>query len=452
MIDFDVTRLPMGVPAWTAFLNAVEAADPADESEWIEWKVTLDLRTHRDLAKIAIFIVAAANRDPDVSSRWMGGTGILIIGLEPGVVRGVKQRDPAELDDEIGRLLGPQPPAWEPRPMTYKGKPLLIITVAPPNAGDPIYTMERQTDLCGPGQVYVRRKGRSERANANDIRRLSRRLTSDRGPGLDISVDCDVGDGLPSMLFEQARVEGWLAKERDTLLQPLLEQERKEARQQRQPSSLLGLMGQAERAADIARAATTSFVEQETRTPNQFRQQVDRYISGCAAAMDDALKAIASHCLSPLSFYARNHTDKNFASLVVEVHVEGNVEGYRHRGYQASLAEYLPDRPRRWGPREKDFSAISSFVPRAPAPVMSTRPEIRNGGSTTIKFPPIDLRPRSTAELGNEVVLVVTESEATTLIGNWTATATNVDGQSTGLFHILVKGRLNVLQMLAETG
>jgi schlafen family protein len=88
-IDYDTTRLPMGSLEWTSLLAAIEAAAPEDESDWIEWKSTLDLTDKNHLAHIAKAIIAFANRDPAVASQRVEGRGLLIVGVTPGRVQGV---------------------------------------------------------------------------------------------------------------------------------------------------------------------------------------------------------------------------------------------------------------------------------------------------------------------------------------------------------------------------
>ena len=64
VIDYDTTRLPMGSLEWISLLAAIEAAAPEDESDWIEWKSTLDLTDKNHLAHIAKAIIAFAKPGP----------------------------------------------------------------------------------------------------------------------------------------------------------------------------------------------------------------------------------------------------------------------------------------------------------------------------------------------------------------------------------------------------
>jgi hypothetical protein len=74
-----------------------------------------------------------------------------------------------------------------------------------------------------------------------------------------------------------------------------------------------------------------------------------------------------------------------------------------------------------------------------PAPQQNTEPPrpsptVENGGSSTIKFVPVDLRPHEKCLLSDGIRLTATGVHPADVKRTWTATATNVNGQASGAF------------------
>jgi hypothetical protein len=65
-------------------VRAVLQADPADETDWIEWKSFRPLTIIDGRADAARHILGFANRHPDRAARSFEGYGYLLIGVQPG--------------------------------------------------------------------------------------------------------------------------------------------------------------------------------------------------------------------------------------------------------------------------------------------------------------------------------------------------------------------------------
>ena len=48
------------------------------------------------------------------------------------------------------------------------GKKVLLVTVEAPKNGDPVYMLRKSSDGARDGEVFVRKAGRTERANSVD--------------------------------------------------------------------------------------------------------------------------------------------------------------------------------------------------------------------------------------------------------------------------------------------
>ena len=134
-IDFDTTTLPTGSRGWDALVEAVYRADPADENEFIEFKANLTPTTKEGAATLAKSIVAFANRDPKVASRWFGGHALILLGVEPGSAPGTVDVDPADLHNKVNALIAQPPPRWDHNVVNYAGKRVVVIIVDPPKQG-----------------------------------------------------------------------------------------------------------------------------------------------------------------------------------------------------------------------------------------------------------------------------------------------------------------------------
>ena len=163
---------------------AVQAASAEDESDWIEWKTVLSLGLKADHCTLARHIIAMANRRVEDASRVAEGVGYILVGVEPGKRQGVEPVDPAVLSLGLERYLGWRGPRWTPFYDSIDGPPVLVITVDPPRLGDRIHTLEREFDRYRAGDVFVRKVGRTERADPGDMEYLTNRSQSADMSGL----------------------------------------------------------------------------------------------------------------------------------------------------------------------------------------------------------------------------------------------------------------------------
>lgn len=475
MIDYDVTVTPMGPLGMQRLLGAVESAHPNDESEWIEFKADLDPTSKEGAATIAKAIVAFANRDPDRAQRWCAGHAYIVIGLAPGNVAGAAEIDPAVLHDKVNMLLADPAPHWDPTPLTYAEKHVIVITVAPPRAGDPIACIGRSSGEVVDGNVYVRVPGKSERAKAADIRRLSTRLAPVGETLRDLVVT--TAGTIASVDYDDDWMTRWIEDEEDRLLAPLTPEPEPEAEpdpvtrlSSLGPAALAGLSwdlpayrkmepfirtgagmrSQAERLHDMLTER-----HEEDRTEEEYRAAVESYLDRCRERLPEAFEAIRSAEATPVTFSVTNNTDRNFTAVEIRAHVEGDVFGYHWVEDFKGWSKYVGSPPRVWGPwTETKASALGMLnncvgvkvPPYRPQTLEALRPQprIENGGSVNIECVPVDLRPGDTKELVT-VHLVADRTVMADVRVTWAATATDADGKLTGEFTIpLADERVNL--------
>lgn len=461
MIDFDTSQYPAGALGWQGLLEAIDNASAGDESEWIEFKANLDLRQRADRPVLAKAIVAFANREVARAAQHFEGRGLIVIGLEPGSLVGAPEIDPAELHDAIQPYLADPAPRWDVQYLTYIGKPVLVVTVNAPQPGDPIHCIAKDGDKVRDGEVYVRNVGKSAPAKSADLRMLSTRLLTQTGPGLDVDVFADAGDGVPLFEYPVDWVDRWVDAERDRLMAPLAPPPPEPPVEPRLHASSLGAPGLSEsllsqvsatpRLADLAASLSNPFQieHEEERTEEAYEAEVEEYLDKCRRRLPKAINTLRVALTPAVVFRARNLTEANFQRLEVHVHVEGDVKAFDGRAEFRGLSTYTPKAPRIWGPwTESRVPATPDYhhmIPSRTTPtvpyVPPAGPTIVNGGSADITFQPVDLRPHATEDLDDGILLLAGPSLDSDINCTWTATATNMNGRAEGTFAIPLRAQ-----------
>ena len=180
----------------------------------------------------------------------------------------------------------------------------------------------------------------------------------------------------------------------------------------------------------------------DRRSREEYERHVEYYLSRTAEVMRQrAFLWLERHEPAAIEVVVRNPTDRNFAEVELELHIEGDVHGF-DEAIQASLPEKWPKLP----PRPAAPNAMLSRVRYQMGKLRgdSGRTERAGGWSTVngernvlIRFVPFDLRPGKTHTLPL-VPLVVRSAVGSVLVAKWSATATNADGQVTGTFELQI--------------
>lgn len=475
-LDFDTSRAARRPLELRHLVDAVLGANAGEETDWLEWKSSLDLRSKEGQAHVARCILGFANRMPADALRTVEGHAYMVVGAEPGNAPGVNEVDSVELDRWLTAYLGADGPRWHPQWVSVDGRQVLVVAVDAPRDGDPIFAAQREGLKLMDGAVLVRRRGRTEPASSANLRQLQQRLLAGSSS---VTVDVEVASGVPLEPVGHPREEvaNWLARQRDELLAPM-----RRATAPRPPSKGVELSrlagkssglsisaieeleskqaaGEPLTAAEQADLAATNatvakalsgpaalmaagLMQREDRTPQQFEGEVDAYLEECSRVMPATLLFAAGQLLTPVVMTLVNSSDANLTDVAVHAHVEGDVLSTLPREY-ALDNERLPAPPRRWGPYRTTLfgpgydlgGLLRHAVPATPAP---PRPRIDNGGSTDIEFPPVHLRPLQRVALDPIVLWVPAALQEVRL--NWTATSTAVNGVARGSVHLPVGG------------
>lgn len=172
-------------------------ADASELTE-LEWKLHWDFSpSNPKRAGLAKHIVAMANRDPDRAAQMFAGHAYIVIGVEPGEVRGVDPLDPADVDQMLRPYTGSEI-GWHSANVEFGGKNVLVVVVDPPRWGDPVHALRKGSEDPETGEVfekqtvYVRRPGTSTPADAEELARLEKRAATKR-PRVHVSAKWNDG-------------------------------------------------------------------------------------------------------------------------------------------------------------------------------------------------------------------------------------------------------------------
>jgi hypothetical protein len=200
----------------------------------------------------------------------------------------------------------------------------------------------------------------------------------------------------------------------------------------------------------LAEKASTSAAEvfswqAEERSPEQFKDEIAQYLDRCRAAMPKVIRLAAGENLPRTRFAITNETHENYSQVRVIVHIPGDVEAVPTTS-RADNEGRLPAPPRPFGRyRVQPFGgfagALGSELTGGRLPRMTGLPwrgptpsdvAIRNGGSTTLTFSPVDLRPLEADVPLAAVVLLPQVPAESVVAASWEATSLSVRGVARG--------------------
>lgn len=407
-----------------------------------------------------------ANRDPQEAANSLGGSGIIIVGLEPGKVHGLERVDPADLESKISPYLGMNGPRWEPRWITVEGLDVLIVELGAPQAGDPPFSLERSFANYAAGQIFVRSRGATKPATQLQIQALARRFTAiETRNQLEVEVGFTLGSPISAYYWTEAEVEAFLARERRELLSSLEGYEETPAATTAPKDGWAALR---DLGATAGGAYSMTERRAETRTPEEYLKQVELYLRQARAALPDLLVDLASYLVSVPVFWISNLSTRNYRDVEISLRVDGLARAvdapYDHQDVPDVMA-LLPERPRPYGP----YTAPSSFARALQAtipipeylssgsfstPYVPTRRSVENGGSFRAELDHVDLRPsQERAEVESELVVLIPAQRVEPVVVHWRATASNVDAVAEGKFVLPTDGEpLNLLAAAMSSG
>lgn len=213
----DTGIIPLGERALQRILDHVVAVGDEAETTYLKVKSPLDMSSKATAAKIAKFLLGAANRRPQQAAQHFHGYAVLVIGAQKGSAPGVPGGTEAhELEDRLQPYLGPQFPAFEFARISVDSEHEVLFVVAqPPQEGQSIFPCYKnhqgddRRDNLEDGAIYVRGTSNTRPARSGEVLALVERARGGGKPPIELEVE------VLGPICRVARVEEVLERLRD---------------------------------------------------------------------------------------------------------------------------------------------------------------------------------------------------------------------------------------------
>lgn len=460
----DLTRFPSGEREWSEFIRRVAASGDLAERHFIELKSDIDPTSKEGAAKVAKFVLGAANRDPERAKKYLEGHAVMILGVSEDNVRGLERFEAKDLVGAVQPYVGEPGPRWDfQRIRVDDERDVIVITVVPPQAGDPIWPCCREGVGLIDGRIYIRADGETREAKSGEIRALQARASAAAGPRPDLTVA--LSGSVRRFRCDSSVLDEHLARERQRL----------EAHAPTPPRSTPAPPPpQMSSAADYLSAASTASIassvgrmfgattEPDPRSREEYLAEINEWEEKVRGAWLRFASDFAIAVTPPTRIEVCSQS--YLEEVKIRIRLDGPVRA-RQRPPDPSNFDDLPSPPRPWSPRSTlPVSLINPAdylctigVPNTAsytAPRVYSRYdniEIDNSNSVYLTVLVEELRPQDLYVSSDELTLFVPfDYDGSTITGTWTVTAKNHHRQYSGELQLEVDDVTDVTESLRE--
>jgi len=464
----DLARAPRGELAAAQLVAAVAESGDLAERHYLELKGPPDLASKVNKAKVAKFILGAANRMPDRAAEAFEGYGVMIVGITKSGIEGVPPIEMLALAQVIQPFLGAAGPRWDivRVPIENSTNQVIVILVDPPQIGQPPFICRANGDGLQSGRVYFRGDGDTREPTADELDLLMARGAARPPAPVELEVGV-VGTVVPLIVDDDRMINEYIIKVRKGLLDAIPAPEPEPKRSSAtgvalgSPDAFIGAVGLStamsrlvaeQTSAARGLAAILGSEEPEKRTADEYKAEIDAWESRFRDAWPEAVELFAGYALQANEVTVANKTQTFLHDVEVKLHLDGAVEAVEYEGYSDGPEWQdlkLPRPPRKWGPTRRDngfnpayptnWSALTSPSLYAPRPYVPSSTSWRTTGSVDVDIDVGDLRPEATfSSNGGESILVIRGEVPTSIRGTWTATARGYNEVFKGEVEVMV--------------
>lgn len=413
MTEVDLSRLPIGQMGWLGLIDYVLAADDRVERYFLEVKSGVDLNSKRDQAKVAKYILGAANRDPAQAGRRFGGHALMVLGVGDGQVVGVPPFEAKDLALTVQRLIGVDGPRWDFERISIDGHDVIVIVVDPPT-GD-VWTCRADGDGLVDGGIYVRADGETRRATGDEVRVLIARAVSKTPP---VDVDVTIEGEVLAIQIDEAELRTWVQNSAETLRKQVASTE---------PRYFRPLVA-----------------DHDLRSKQDFLAEVESWEQSALTSPEKGIIFMAGRFHKGIRVHLVNHSRTFLQDARLDINIEEGViaTDWSHEDRELPVDPF-PNRPIAWG--KKTFSLLG--LGRFDTPEVTLPPgrhgivDIRQEHPAYLTMRMDSLRPEEThVSDDDEVVLLMFSTEAPSAVtAHWRLTAQDVNDVFEGTVDIPVK-------------
>lgn len=427
--QLDLSHAPTGELSATRLVHAVAGSDDRVERHYLEVKGPLDVTSRSAAAKIAKFILGAANRQPHVASTAFEGWAVMIIGVSQGSIVGMPPVEMMELDRLVEPYVGVRGkgPLWDVVRVQVpeSDHEVLLVVVSPPTVGQPMYVCRANGDGITSGRIYMRADGETREANADEIDLLVERsrVTSVSEVNFEVEI---VGGVIPYVFDEEATLEEYLSLNKRALFDA-----------EKAPQSIAsgGLKSVRDStAASLVGAISFAFPPiAEDRSSQAYRAAISSWEAGFRERWAPAVVEYLGQLLPTMEVRITNRAKTFFEDVELHLHLEGDVKGTEILQELARRPKDfdLPSPPRPWGDRPNPGPPGLKIAPdqlhwaaQMPRSFVASNSEWKNSGSVDCTIDVGDLRPSGTwHHVDDDLVLVLPAGCADSVRVTWRITA-----------------------------
>ncbi|WP_165693257.1 ATP-binding protein [Mycobacteroides abscessus] len=436
--EYDLSQLPSGERKWRELITKVSMLGDRAERHYLEMKSEINPVDKAGGAKIAKFILAAANRDPARAARYLDGHAVLLLGISEKQVTGLPAFEAKDMESAVCRYLGDPGPQWDfQRIPVSDGRDVIVIVVDPPRAGDPIWMCCNDgPENLNDGDVYIRADGASRKAKGGDMKMLMTRMKTVGAPAADLSVTASGFAASYTCGIEP--LDRYLQRETDRLkaIAPaaeVLELPKLSA----SPLPQYPGFGAARTYYEGRDGVTDS------RTRNGYLEEIDQWESAVREAFSSWVeqRVVVACPVLQLTVVSNVYLEKIEVDIQLDRPVRAEERSESNRPIK------LPPPPRDWGIRQRPFPASLGAVPNSLMRTTETAKPLtydgvtfRESGSVTVEIHIAELRPGKPRQIRcDKFALLAPANLDGPVTGTWTATAAQDHRQYSGTIEIPVR-------------
>lgn len=345
----DLTRLPKGQRAWNEFAQELRTLDDGAERHYLEFKSELDPTSKPGAAKIAKFILGAANRSISRAERVLEGFALFVVGISKGELVGIPAFEVKDLEQIVCKFVGvgTDGPGWDLHYVpALDARQVLIIQVDPPKATDTLWTCRADGDGLKDGAIYLRVEGATRDAHGNEIRALLAEKVASAQP--EAEVDVTVTGIALRCTCDSSVIDDYIDKQRERLLEAMPKPKpRSPARDA--IAGYGGIFAGMDQFTAITGAYNSShdpYRQPEKRTVEQYHTEIDQWEAQVRARWTGAVDRIAGYSGNTVQIKVVNRSQLFMEDVEVQVHVEGAIVGVKAVGSgKFAFSAGLPDTP-----------------------------------------------------------------------------------------------------------
>ena len=438
--------VPIGDTRLRVILDEVEAQGDGAEADYLEAKSDVDLTSSLGVAKVAKFVLGAANRLPGQAAKNLKGYAVMVIGAakggSPGVATGTEGH---ELQDKARKYLGDHGPTFDlARLAVAPEREVLFVLVDPPEEGQPPYPChkdfqpsdrdEAKKHGLRNGDIYVRPGSNTRLAKAQEVLGLHARGTATvRTP-----VDIQVTAGPAIHLTDTDRLFQGLVRMRSEELKKAVEEARPKGPsvQPWMPIASAGLFGQL--------LGSAGGEERIPRTDAELNERIERWTEDFRSDWDQHLGYLASVSGRALVVAVTNSASSFLKQPRLDVRFPGCAAVRVEDRERFSISNVVPTII----PKTRSSWPYAIALPNLG--LTHVRPSHhpvdweQDGDGVTVTLTPDALRPRVPWRTPRHDIVLLAPDDTATVRFTWSATAEGFGEQFSG------EGVITVTEVLAR--